>query len=221
MGSFDLSNTIPLFKSNNTPSHSFPFPIFFTQITNKEYRIYLTKTKRTRDTADETRLLCFVFSSSYHSPVPSKCPYLCNLITHKSSKVYHLNHNSHVVTFVLETLTFRFESQLPVHKALPSADIPKQLIRFLCESCSSPKSNTICMQINPHIRMGQKNNFHHHSYLMLFSLPLPKEYPKRSRRCCSRNQRKEVSPRQRTQWRSQVRSHHHHVADTPGVDAPS
>jgi hypothetical protein len=41
-------------------------------------------------------------------------------------------------------LTFRFVSQLPVHKALPSADKPKQLIRFSWEFCKDPKFKTTC-----------------------------------------------------------------------------
>lgn len=40
-------------------------------------------------------------------------------------------------------LTFRFVSQLPVHKALPSADKPKQLIRPSCEFWRDPKFKTI------------------------------------------------------------------------------
>lgn len=42
------------------------------------------------------------------------------------------NHNVFFCSLENETiikLTFRFVSQLPVHKALPSADSPRQLIR--------------------------------------------------------------------------------------------
>lgn len=43
-------------------------------------------------------------------------------------------------------LTLRFLSKLPVHKALPSADSPKQDIRPSCEFCRDPKFKTTCSE---------------------------------------------------------------------------
>jgi hypothetical protein len=44
----------------------------------------------------------------------------------------------------LSVLTFKFLSQLPVHNAFPSDDIPRQLIQPSWEFCRFPKLSTTC-----------------------------------------------------------------------------
>lgn len=59
----------------------------------------------------------------------------------------HKSSDQDVIWNLKQKLTFRFASQLPVHKALPSADKPKQLIRPSCEFCKEPKFKTTCVDI--------------------------------------------------------------------------
>lgn len=54
----------------------------------------------------------------------------------------HQNAKKISIDTVTIGLTLRFVSELPVHKALPSADKPKQLIRPSCEFWRDPKFKT-------------------------------------------------------------------------------
>ena len=92
-------------------------------------------------------LIYFVPTTHHTHPIHLA---MTNQLTGASSLTWNISEkfllNEKALTH--EVLTFKFVSQLPVHKALPSADKPKQLIRFSCEFWRDPKFETTCHRYN-------------------------------------------------------------------------